>query len=134
MLTVGGPGNVTMPGILLENSILATAKYPIWSTGAYGTSDCAHYDIPVKTVSLCFSGYTFSPNAFLDSPPAYPSSSWPTDNYFYSSTDIGFVNYSKGNGGDYHLLPSSPAKGMASDGLDLGANVDEVMSAIAGVR
>ncbi len=51
-----------------------------------------------------------------------------------SPTEIGFVNYQNGNGGDYHLLPSSPAKGAASDGSDLGANVDAVLTAISGVK
>jgi hypothetical protein len=44
------------------------------------------------------------------------------------------VNCINGNGGDYHLLPSSPAVGAASDGTNLGANVDAVLNAIQGVR
>jgi hypothetical protein len=44
------------------------------------------------------------------------------------------VNYQNGNGGDYHLLPNSPAKGAASDGKDLGADVDAVLSAVKGVK
>jgi hypothetical protein len=44
------------------------------------------------------------------------------------------VNFSNGNGGDYHLRPSSSAKGAASDGTDLGANVNAVLSAVGNVR
>jgi hypothetical protein len=47
---------------------------------------------------------------------------------------MNFVNYNNGSGGDYHLLPSSPAKNAASDGKDLGADVDAVVAAINGVQ
>jgi hypothetical protein len=51
-----------------------------------------------------------------------------------SSRSIGFVNFKNGDGGDYHLLPTSPAKGAASDGTDLGADVDAVLAAVRSVR
>jgi len=132
MLNIGGPNTVKMPGFIFANSIVAAAQTPVWSTGAGGSSNCAYYDVPVKTMGLCFSGYDFSHNAILGSP--YSQSSWPAGNFFYSSATIGFVNYNNGNGGDYHLLPSSPAIGAASDGTNLGANVDAVLNAIAGVQ
>ncbi|MFZ0772505.1 MAG: putative Ig domain-containing protein [Candidatus Sulfotelmatobacter sp.] len=132
MLYVGALNSVLIPGFIFSNNIVTAGTSPMNSTGMDGSSDCAHYDVPVKTVSLCFSGYTFSPNAVLGSP--LPPSSWPSGNFFYSTASIGFVNYNNGNGGDYHLLPSSPAIGAASDGTDLGANVDAVLSAISGVQ
>ena len=134
MLSVDGPNTVKMPGFVLSNSIIAAATYPIWSGGSFGSSDCAYYDVPVKTVDLCFSEPTFAYNAFLGSSSAYPPSAWPSGNFFYSTAAIGFVNYNNGIGGDYHLLSSSPAKGKGSDGLDLGANVDAVLSAISGIE
>jgi hypothetical protein len=36
--------------------------------------------------------------------------------------------------GDYRLAPSSKFKGKATDGRDPGADVDAVLTAIAGVR
>jgi hypothetical protein len=134
LFNVGGPDTVKMPGFIFSNSIVTSGQYPVWSTGAFGTSDCAKYDKPLTTMELCFSGYTFSNNAILGSPSSYPPSSWPTDNSFNSASAIGFVNFSNGKGGDYHLLPSSPARGAASDGTDLGADVDAVFAAINGVR
>jgi hypothetical protein len=83
-------------------------------------------------INQCFSDYIFSPNAILDTP--YSSSDWPSGNLFYSTSAIGFVNYNNGNGGDYHLLPSSPAIGAASDGTNLGADVDAVLNAVSGVQ
>jgi hypothetical protein len=47
---------------------------------------------------------------------------------------VQFVNYNGGNGGDYHLQPSSPYKGKGTDGKDLGADVDALRSATAGVE
>jgi len=133
MLTVGGPVPLKMPGLVFTNSIFAAAQYPIWSIGG-GTTNCAYTDVPAKTIDQCFSAYIFSSNAFLGASSAFPPSSWPAGNSFYDTNTIGFVNYNNGNGGDYHLLPSSPAKGKASDGLDLGADVDAVLNAVKGVR
>src|SRR5271165_206844 len=134
LFNVGGPSGVQMPGFAFTNSIVTSGDSAITSTGAYGTADCANSDVPLKTMQLCFSAYSFSTNAILAAPSQYPASKWPKGNLFYSSPDaIGFVNYNNGNGGDYHLLPSSPAKGAASDGTDLGANVDAVLSAVSSV-
>jgi len=135
MLNTGAPSGVQMPGFTLTNSILTSGEYAITSTGASGSADCAASDIPKITVKQCFSGYTFAPNAVLAAPAQYPSSMWPSGNRFYSSPEaMGFVNYSNGKGGDYHLLSSSPAKGAATDGTDLGANVNGVLAAISNVR
>jgi hypothetical protein len=134
LFMVGGPGTVKMPGFIFANSIVASGTAPVWSTGAHGNSNCARYDVPLRTADLCFSGYTFSNNAILSSPSVFPPSSWPLGNAFYSPAAIGFVNYNNGSGGDYHLLPTSPAKGAANDGTDMGANVDAVLAALSGVR
>jgi hypothetical protein len=45
--------------------------------------------------------------------------------------DLQFVNFNGGNGGDYHLLPSSSYKNAATDGKDLGADIDAIQAAIA---
>jgi len=135
MLNVGSLNTQKMPGFSFTNSIITSGEYPIWSTGQYDTANCAAADVPLTTIEQCFSGYSFSPNAILSVPTQYPPSKWPSGNFFYSSpADIGFVNYNNGNGGDYHLLPTSPAKGAASDGKDLGADVDTVLAAVNGVQ
>jgi len=59
---------------------------------------------------------------------------WPAGNYFPpDSSAVQFADYNNGNGGDYHLLPSSPYKNAAADGADVGADIDAVNRAIAGV-
>ncbi len=44
---------------------------------------------------------------------------------------VGFVDLA---GGDYHLAPTSPYKGQASDGTDPGCDIDALMLAVAGVE
>lgn len=131
LFNVGAPSTVQIPGFVFSNSIVAAGQSPVTSTGG-GTTNCAHDQNPIKTVNACFFNYTFSPNAVLASP--LPTSDWPSGNSFYSTTAIGFVNYNNGNGGDYHLQSNSPAIGAASDGKNLGADVDAVLSAVNGVR
>jgi hypothetical protein len=50
-----------------------------------------------------------------------------------SLNNAGFVDFNNGNGGDYHLLLTSPFKNAGSDGNDLGANIDALTKATAGV-
>ncbi|MFZ0306852.1 MAG: hypothetical protein WAL89_01670, partial [Candidatus Sulfotelmatobacter sp.] len=65
----------------------------------------------------------------------YPPSLWPAGNFFPATVSaVQFVNYNGGNGGDYHLQPSSPYKGKGTDGKDLGADIDALNSATAGVE
>ncbi len=131
MLNVGADTPVQITGFVFTNSIVLAGVAPVWSTGG-GSINCAHTDVPIKTVNACFSSPIFAYNAILESP--YPATSWPGGNFFYSTAAMDFVNYNNGNGGDYHLLPSSPAIGAANDGTNLGANVDLVYSDIAGVQ
>jgi hypothetical protein len=131
LFNVGAATPVQISGFIFQNSIVGAGTTPVSSTGG-GTINCAYGDLPVKTVKTCFSGYVFANNAILASP--YPSSSWPAGNVFYSSAAIDFVHFNEGNGGDYHLLPSSPAIGAATDGANLGANVDQVFQAVSGVQ
>jgi hypothetical protein len=136
LFNVGGPDTLKMPGFTFTNSIVTGGELAIRSTGQFGDADCARTDIPVTVIEKCFSpGYVVAPNAILSSPAQYPPSRWPSGLLFYNvPTDIGFMDYQNGNGGDYHLMPTSPAKGAASDGTDLGANVDAILTAIKGVR
>ena len=54
-----------------------------------------------------------------------PASSYPAGNFFPTTTvwESGFVNYAAG---DYRLAASSPYRNAASDGTDLGANIDAI--------
>ena len=38
------------------------------------------------------------------------------------------MNYKNANGGDYHLLSTSPYKHAGTDGKDLGADIDAILA------
>jgi hypothetical protein len=120
-----------MKNFVFTNSLMNAGIYPIWSTGG-GTTNCAYYDVPLTTFNTCFVGSAFATNAIIAAP---AGGAWPSPNFFPASTAaVQFVNYNGGNGGDYHLQSSSPYKGKGTDGKDLGADIDAVNSATAGVR
>ncbi len=123
-----------MKNFVFTNNILTVGTYPVWSTGG-GQGNCAFFDKPLTTFNACFSGYTFASNALIGNAPAFPPNLWPAKNFFPASAkDVRFVNYNGGNGGDYHLQPSSPYKHKGTDGKDPGADVDAINAAIAGVE
>jgi len=123
-----------MKNFVFTNSIVNAGAAPVWSTGG-GPANCAYFDKPLITFSACFSPYSFVSDAVIGSSSQYPPSLWPSGNFFPATASVvQFVNYNGGNGGDYHLQPSSPYKGLGTDGQDLGADVDAVDSAVAGVK
>jgi hypothetical protein len=122
-----------MKNFIFTNSIVNAGKYPVWSSGG-GPANCAFLGNPLTTFNACFTSSSFVSNAII-AVPSGSLASWPSGNFLPASTEtVQFVNYNGGNGGDYHLQPSSPYKGKATDGKDLGADVDAVNSAIAGVE
>jgi hypothetical protein len=122
-----------MSGFTFTNNIVLAGRYPVWSTGTGGAANCAYSDIPLTTFKACFSSYVFNKNAVVSSPSAFPASVWPSGNFFPADmTTVDFVNYNNGDGGDYQLQPSSPYKNAGTDGLDLGANIPAIQTAIAG--
>ena len=128
LLNIGTTRDRPMVNFSFTNSIVNAGKYPVWSTG--GDTNCAAADIPTTTFEACFKGYKFTRNAVID-----PTGSWPSGNFFPKDAKaVGFVNFANGNGGDYHLRPNSPFKGKGTDGKDLGADVDAVLAAVAGVQ
>ena len=120
-----------MKNFVFTNSIISTGRYPVWSTGTGGLRNCAAHDSPLTTLNACFSGYLFSHNALVASPSEYPSSTWPTSNFFPTSESVvDFVNYI---GGNFALLSTSPYKDAGTDGKDLGANVPVVNAVLTNV-
>jgi hypothetical protein len=49
-------------------------------------------------------------------------------------TDVGFANPKDTNGGEYRLTAASKFKQKGSDGKDVGADIDAIEQATAGVR
>ena len=121
-----------MYGFTFTNNIVSQVMYPIWSTGG-STTNCAYYDVPLPSLNSCFTSYNFTDNAIVQ-PLAYGPSKWPASNYFPTTISaIQFANFNGGNGGNYQLLSGSPYKNAASDGKDIGADINAIQSLIAGV-
>jgi hypothetical protein len=125
--------NPSMYGFVFTNNLVTTGRYPVWNSGG-GTTSCAYSDIPVTSISTCFTTYTFGNNALLANPKQFPPSSWPIGNFFAPDTNgAGFVQYNNGVNGDYELQPNSPYKNAGTDGRDLGADIAGLEAALAGV-
>jgi hypothetical protein len=93
------------------------------------------HDSPLTTLNACFNSYVFAGNVLIATPSNYPTSSWPAHNHFAATvTAVQFMNYNNGSAGNYALLATSPYKGAAMDGQDIGANITTIHTALARVR
>ena len=131
LFIIGDMAATTGPlrNFVITNNIVNAGAAPVWSTGG-GPKNCAFHNDPLTTFEACFTNSTFAANAIIASPPV---ARWPKQNFFPASPEaVRFAKYNGGNGGDYHLQPSSPYKGKGTDGKDLGADVDAIDSATAG--
>jgi hypothetical protein len=119
---------------VFTNSIVNAGTYPVWSSGNGGITNCAVHDIPLTTFNACFTTSSFKNNAIITAVSG-TAATWPSPNSFPASmAAVGFTNYNAGNGGDYRLQPSSPYKGAGTDGQDLGADINGIDTATAGVE
>jgi hypothetical protein len=132
LLNVGGPLIRKMADFTFTNSILSAGNglLALSSTGG-GLQNCsARVDAAEALLNRCFSPYTFERNAIVGS----RQGGWPRSNFLLGDPRaVQFTNYNGGNGGDYRLLPTSRYKRAASDGTDLGVNLDVMEAHIAGV-
>jgi len=134
MVTGNVAPNQSMYGFVFTNNLVTTGRYPVWNAGG-GPQSCAYEDVPVTSITKCFTTVTFGNNGLIGTPTQFPPSVWPTGNMFPSSPEaVGFVNYNNGNGGNYELLPSSPYKNLGTDGKDLGADIVGLNAALANVE
>jgi len=126
--------NPPMKNFVFTNNIANAGTVPIKTTGG-GPTTCAYNNAPLIALPKCFQSYTFTNNAIIATPSKFPASQYPPGNLFPATvSDVEFVNYQNGNGGDYHLRSSSRYKNAASDGKDLGADIDGLETALAGVE
>jgi hypothetical protein len=127
-------GNMPMYGLVFTNNMLTTALFPVWDALG-GIGSCAQADVPLTSITNCFTTSTFTSNALVATPVAFPPSKWPLNNMFpLTVDDARFVNFSNGNGGNYELQPSSPFKNKSNDGKDVGADIVGLNAALANVE
>jgi hypothetical protein len=128
-MILGGSTSASIQNVKFTNNIV-TAKSGLVITGTGSPAPCGFYGATVSArMNSCMSSYSFSNNALPGA-----TGAWPAGNYYPVDTaSIQFADYNGGNGGDYHLLPSSPYKSASSDGKDLGADIDVIDQEIAGI-
>ncbi len=136
LIVVGSPqGIAPMSGLVFTNNIAMVGRYPVWDAIGGKSGSCGMANVPVTTLTNCFTTFTFSNNALVEVPPQFPPSKWPANNMFPGSAkDVRFVSYNDGNGGNYALRPDSPYKNKGTDGKDLGADIVGLDAALAGVE
>ena len=123
-----------MYGLVFTNNLVITGRYPVWNAGG-GPTSCAFKDVPIISITQCFTTVTFSNNGLVATPPQFPPSTWPANNLFPQTIDdVGFTSFSNGNGGNYELQSSSPYKYKGTDGKDLGADIVGLNAALANVE
>jgi hypothetical protein len=122
---------------LQEGSVIFAAGAP--HTGfVYSNNLAPHNEFGVHgagtlpgthTLDTYFPGSIFEKNVLVGVNPFV--SFYPPDNFFPASLiDVGFVDLA---GGNFRLSTSSPYKNGGTDGKDIGADIDALEAAIAGV-
>jgi hypothetical protein len=113
------------------NNLVGSGMKQITSTG--GKTNCAFQAqrlAPKDVLDGCVAGLKFTDNAIIGG-----GGGWPKGNFTPKNPSaVRFVDYKNANGGDYRLAPDSPFRKKGSDGKDLGADVDAIEKATAGVR
>lgn len=125
-----GAAGMQQLGVTFTNNIVSMPPgLVITGGGATGCGFDGNTDL-LRLNSCLVPNYVFLSNALIGA-----TGTWPIGNPLLSDAEaIQFTKYNGGDGGDYHLLSTSPFKNAATDGKDLGASVDFVQSAIDGVQ
>lgn len=115
--------------VFQDNIIDAGANGHINAGG--GAAQCYFGQAVMQGVlDTCWSSYHFDHNVIMNAAPAHK---WPRENWpVGGGAQVGFVNWSNGVGGDYHLSAKSRFRGEASDRKDPGADIDAVRLATSG--
>jgi hypothetical protein len=131
ILAIAEPANEPkMPGFVFTDNIVSAPGLPVFGAGG-GAENCDRSSSPAEGLNGCFADYVFTGNVLIASPDDLRGE-WPSGNSFPNSpSDVQFVNYNGGNGGNYTLMPSSPYR--SSSGTNPGADIAAVNAEIAGV-
>lgn len=84
-----------------------------------------------QSIATYFAESAFTHNVIFDFPPRSAPSDYPLGNFFPS--DVNAVHFVDAKNGDFHLGPASRYRHAAADGKDIGADIDALMAATAGV-
>ena len=104
-----------MPGYVFRNNLMAHNQYGIFGDSVGSGS---------PTLSKYFPGYVFAKNVIAGANP----NNYPAGNFYPAQLDDArFIDRA---GGGYRLSPTSPYKGAATDGKDIGCDFDALEAAM----
>ena len=142
LLVTGSIDPSPMRNVSITNNILIVGKYQVSGNGAGGSANCAYGTaVPLKMFDACWANYTFAGNVIADG-----SGTWPVEQSFPTVSQIRFVNYNGGNGGNYQLCegvntpaatcggPSPYLNAKTTDGKPAGTDIEALEQAIASVN
>lgn len=141
ILTIINVTGAKIPGVSITNSIFTAGNRQIASAGG-GPRNCASQpggQGPAGVLDSCFSNFSFTHNLIIDGTGKWPSGNVQAKN----ERAAGLVDFGNGRGGDYRLCraksestscerPSS-AMHAGTDGKDIGADLEAIEKAVAGV-
>jgi len=134
LFNIGGPLNEPhMSHLSITNSIFLAGDQPVTTTGGGIDRNCSagprSRSLGIALES-CFSSYVFQNNVVIGGGGGLPKgTSTPS-----KLADVGFVNPKDGKEGDYRLAATGKFKQKGTDGKDMGADLDAIERATAGVR
>ena len=127
MMTIGGPSPAVENGMSITNSILPAGAFAVNSTTGSDCSGIAAALGPLGRFNACWTGpYQFTGNVIANGMGGiHQLNSWPAGNFFPTNqAAVGFNS-------DYSLAAGSVGYQAATDGRDVGADIQQV-TALAG--
>jgi hypothetical protein len=104
--------------VVISNNLVSRGEYGIFGSGRGEGNTAISYFLP---------GAVVTKNVIIGASAAI----YPVGNFFPATPgEVGFVDFARG---DYRLAPQSRYKRAASDGRDIGADIDAVTNATSGV-
>jgi hypothetical protein len=108
-----GSGTPKGSGLVIRDNLFSEGGYGVFGSGVgEGASALAAF----------FSSYVFTKNNAA----GREGFMYPAGNSFVMTSQVGFVDYA---GGNYRLASGSPFRNAATDGRDLGADIDALLAA-----
>jgi hypothetical protein len=132
LLNVGNDADKPkIANFVFTNNLVGAGNRLITSTG--GKMNCAFGAPrlnPEDIFKNCFSNFKVTHNAIVGG-----GGGWPKGNITVKNpADAGLLTATKEKIQDFQLAPNSRLKGAATDGKDIGADLDTIQKATAGVR
>jgi hypothetical protein len=122
---VGENESDPVAGFVFENNIQPHSVYGFYGSNV-GTGNPA--------LNTYFAAPVFTNNVIEALPSGITSSDYPIRNFFPANwAAVQFINYTGDASGDYHLQATSPYHNAATDGRDIGANIDAISATTAEV-